>query len=126
MNGGMPLWQARVGNLSFKNYQPLPTFEGDVIFRNGIFLFNISSILDDIIAGNLEVEQEQIDVVEWFNTHWHGRINEEHLPSVQVNQAIVQAEISPGMFSIIDGNHRIEKAFRDGVPYIHSYKLRGE
>jgi hypothetical protein len=43
-----------------------------------------------------------------------------------VTKTILQAEVSPGMFTIIDGNHRIEKAFRDGMLYIHSYKLRGE
>jgi hypothetical protein len=45
---------------------------------------------------------------------------------VDVTKAIIQAEIRSGMFSIIDGNHRIEKAFRDGILFIYSYKLRGE
>jgi hypothetical protein len=45
---------------------------------------------------------------------------------VDVTKTILQAEIRPGMFSIIDGNHRIEKAFREGILSIHSYKLRGE
>ena len=30
------------------------------------------------------------------------------------------------MFEIIDGNHRIEKALRDGMEFIDSYKIRGE
>jgi hypothetical protein len=65
-------------------------------------------------------------VEEWFRTHGHGSINEEQLPTVDVTKTILQAEIRPGMFKIIDGNHRIEKAFRDGILYIQSYKLRGE
>jgi hypothetical protein len=109
-----------------KNYQPLSVCEGDEFSPNGIFNFNISRILKDINTGPLQVEYEQIHVEEWFRTHGHGSINEEHLPTVDVTKAILQAEIRPGMFSIIDGNHRIEKAFRDGILFIFSYKLRGE
>jgi hypothetical protein len=101
-------------------------YEGDEFFPNGIFNFNISRILEDINAGLLQVEYEEILVQEWCRTHGHGSINEEHLPTVDVTKSILQAEIRPGMFKIIDGNHRIEKAFRDGILSIHSYKLRGE
>jgi len=45
---------------------------------------------------------------------------------VDVNKPVIQAEIRPGMFEIIDGNHRIEKALRDGMEFIDSYKIRGE
>ncbi len=38
----------------------------------------------------------------------------------------IQAEIRPGMFEIIDGNHRMERAYRDSVEFVDSYKLRGE
>jgi hypothetical protein len=109
-----------------KNYQPLPVYEGNEFFPNGIFNINISRILENINAGLLQVEHEQICVEEWFRTHGRSSINEEHLPSVDVTKTILQAEVRPGMFTIIDGNHRIEKAFRDGILYIHSYKLRGE
>jgi hypothetical protein len=109
-----------------RNYIPLPTNEGDEIFRNGIFHFNISRILDHINTGLLLVEHERINVEEWFKTHGHGSINEEYLPTVDVTKTIIQAEIRPRMFQIIDGNHRIEKAFREGIPHIRSYKLRGE
>jgi hypothetical protein len=37
-------------------YIPLPTNEGDEIFRNGIFHFTISRILDHINTGFLLVE----------------------------------------------------------------------
>lgn len=30
------------------------------------------------------------------------------------------------MFEIIDGNHRMERAFREGVEFIDSYKLKGD
>jgi hypothetical protein len=43
-----------------KNYQPLPVYEGDEFFPNGIFNFNISRIFEDVNAGLLQVEHEQI------------------------------------------------------------------
>ncbi|WP_245843816.1 hypothetical protein [Oceanobacillus rekensis] len=116
-------------NRKFKmniDYKPLPVNERDEIFRNGIFLFNISRIMEHINKGDLDVEEEQIDINEWFKTHWHTSVNEDHLPTVDITQPTLQAEISPNIHVIIDGNHRIEKAFRDGVSCIHSYKMSGE
>ena len=109
-----------------KDYKPLPTSEGDEIYPNGIFNFSISRILEHIISGELAAEKEQINVREWFKSHIHGSVNEEHLPSVGATKPVIQAEIRPGRFEIIDGNHRIERSYRDSVEFIDSYKLRGE
>jgi hypothetical protein len=107
-------------------YTPLPLNDGDEVFRNGFFRFNITRILEDIELRRLETEEEQINVQEWFESHYHNRVNEEHLPSVDISQPIVLAEIRPGTFSVIDGNHRLEKAYRENVTFINSYKLKGE
>ena len=110
-----------------KNYTPFPVVEDDEIFSNGIFRFNISKIVDHIQTGEIKVEQERINIKEWYKSHhFHGTINEEHLPTVDVNKTIIQAEISPNVFTIIDGNHRMEKAYREGITYIDSYKLMCE
>ena len=109
-----------------KNYIPLPTQDGDEIYPNGIFNFAISLIIEDICSGKLAVEQEKISVQDWFKTHWRGSVTEEHLPKVDVSKPVIQAEIKPGTFEIIDGNHRMERACRDGIEYIDSYKLTGE
>ncbi|WP_371017742.1 hypothetical protein [Pseudalkalibacillus sp. JSM 102089] len=109
-----------------KNYIPLPYDIGDEVFRNGFFHFNISRIVEHIQSGILEVELDTIEVKDWFKHHLHSRINEEYLPTVDVNKPIIQAEIRPNMYEIIDGNHRIEKAYRENIPTIQSYKLKGE
>ncbi|MEQ6376302.1 hypothetical protein RZN25_05615 [Bacillaceae bacterium S4-13-56] len=110
-----------------RNYKPLPTYEGDEVFRNGFFYFNITRILEQIESGGIRVEEEVMDVEDWFKSHFHhGSINEGHLPTVDVTNPILLAEIRPGMFNVIDGNHRIEKAYREGIPTIHAYRLRGE
>lgn len=110
-----------------KDYRLCPAKENDEVFRNGIFQFNISKILEDIQSGELVVVKENIDIKEWFRWHGHSAsLNENHLPTVEINSTIIQAEIRPGIFSIIDGNHRIEKAFRLGKSSIGSFKLTGE
>jgi hypothetical protein len=50
-------------------------------------------------------------------------INESHLDSVDVNEPVIIAEISPGHYNLIDGNHRMEKARRLGINRISAYKL---
>jgi hypothetical protein len=109
-----------------KNYSPLAVREGDEIYPNGIFTFNISRILEDIADGKLSVEMKEINVREWFKTHFQGSVNEEHLSAVDISRPVIQGEIRPNMFNIIDGNHRITKAYRDGVEMIDSYVLKGE
>lgn len=109
-----------------KNYIPLPVREGDEIYPNGIFNFSISRILEHILSGELEVKKEQLNIKKWFKTHFRGSVNEDHLLTVDVTKPVVQAEIRPDMFEIIDGNHRMEKAYRDGLETIDSYKIMGE
>ncbi len=100
--------------------------EGDEIWRNGVMHFNVSRIIDDIESGKLSVIQEKIDVKKWNRTHSPGVINEEHMPNVVFSKPIIQAEIRHDMFVLIDGNHRMEKAKREGLEFIDSYKLSGE
>ena len=109
-----------------KDYVPLPIYEGDEIYPNGIFNFSISRIMEDIESGKLIPRYEKINVQEWFKTHWRGTINEEHLPTVDVTRPILQAQIRPDIYVVIDGNHRLEKDFRDGIEYIESFKLCAE
>lgn len=109
-----------------KDYKPLPVSAGDEIYPNGIFNFSISRIIEHIGSGELSVIKERIDVKQWFKSHCQSSVNEDHLPTVDVNKPVIQAEIRPDRFEIIDGNHRMEKAFRDGVEYIDSYKICGE
>lgn len=110
-----------------KNYEPCLAFENEEIFRNGIFHFNISRIIDHISSGKLNVEREEIDIGDWYRTHnFHGSINEGHLPLVDVTKPVIQAEIRPERYEIIDGNHRLEKAYRNNICVFDSYKLKGE
>lgn len=78
------------------------------------------------MSGTLRAEEEKVNVKEWFKLHFHGEINEEHLQKVDITKPIIQAEIRPDRFEVIDGNHRMERAYREDIQHIDSYKLKVE
>ena len=108
------------------DYEPCTVREGEELFPNGIFVFNISRIIDDILNKQLVVEEDDINVEDWLGKHCSGPVNEIHMPAVDTSIPIIVAEIRPGMFNVIDGHHRMEKAHREKKLSIHTYKLRGE
>ncbi len=107
-------------------YVPCEQIIGEEIWRNGIMHFNVSRIIDDIESGKLRVIRETIDVKEWTRFHSYCVINEEHMPNIVLSKPVIQAEIRYGKFELIDGHHRMEKAKREGLEFIDSYKLSGE
>ncbi len=111
-----------------KNYvQKQPLSEEIEIYPNGIFQFFISKIMEDIEHGTFAPKKERINIDKWRKTHTTSSgLNEEHLQTVDTKKPIIQAEIRIGRFEIIDGNHRFEKAIRDGKKTINSYKIYGE
>lgn len=109
-----------------KDYSPFPIAEGDEVYPNGIFHINITKIQEHIKDGTLVVEEELVSVRGCFTSHYRGSVNEDHLPTVEVGKTIIQAEIRPDHFEVIDGNHRLEKAYRQGTEYVNSYRLQGE
>ena len=50
-------------------------------------------------------------------------IDESHVESVDISIPIILAEICPNTFNVIDGHHRLEKAYRNGIDGIKAYKL---
>jgi len=107
-----------------KNFTPCIAVEEEEMFNLGIFQFNISRILVHLHDGKLVAEREEIDVEEWTCQNCCNKVNESHLAGVDINLPVIQAEISPGRYVIIDGNHRLEKARRNQVGFIPSWKIR--
>ncbi|UQD51987.1 hypothetical protein C0971_08110 [Bacillus methanolicus] len=105
-----------------KDYQPCSPIENDEVFRAGIFVWNISRIKDFIEKNKSEFKPAKIEVKKYHQLY--SRINEDHLSSVDLSIPVILAEINPIIkYSVIDGHHRNEKAYRDGVEYLYVYKL---
>lgn len=94
----------------------------------GFLQFNISAIIEDIASKKLIVDKKRIHIKNWFKEHSieFGVINKEHLPSVNLSTPVIQAELRINKYEIIDGNHRMQKAFDNGRIYINSYQIKGE
>lgn len=50
-------------------------------------------------------------------------LDEETLATADLLRPIILAEISPGLFSLIDGHHRVAKARREGVATLPAHRV---
>jgi len=109
-----------------KNFRPAPQSAEEMY--GGFLQFNISAIIEDIASKKLIAEKKRIYLKKWFKTHpiEFSKVDEEYLPLVNLNTPVIQAEIKIEKYEIIDGNHRMRKAYDDGRTYINSYKISGE
>lgn len=104
-----------------ENYKPAITEEGEEYFPNGFFVFNITKMLEFIGDNKDKIELENISVEEY--RRGTAVLNEDYVDKADINNPVILAEISPGRHNIIDGNHRIEKAYRLGEKTIPAYVL---
>jgi hypothetical protein len=104
-----------------KRFIPCPVDDGDEMYPNGIFVFNITKMADFI--RNNRFPCEEILVKDYRS---YSKFNEEHLPTVDLTKPVIVAEISPGRYSVIDGNHRLEKARRLGLEKLPAYRVTAE
>lgn len=103
------------------NFVPCPVADGDELYPNGIFVFNITKILEYIRENPNDIILEEVSVRDFLEKF--SSINESHIDSVEISRPVIIAEISPGRYNVIDGNHRMEKARRAGIKSIQAYKL---
>jgi len=104
-----------------ENFKPAIPEKGDEYYPNGFFVFNITKMLEFIDDSKDKIELENISVKEY--RRGTAVLNEDHVDKVDIGKPIILAEISPGKHNVIDGNHRIEKAYRMGKETIPAYIL---
>lgn len=104
-----------------KNFMPCPVAEGDELYPNGIFVFNITKMLEYIRTHSDEIGLTEAAVADFPRAF--SSVDESYVDSVDISQPAVLAEISPGRYNLIDGNHRVEKARKMGISHIRAYKL---
>ena len=100
-----------------KKFEPLKRDDGDEFFANGIFEFNITKLLAHIESKPEIYTVEQVCVRSIID-YKAKSLDEETVRDANLSNPILLAEISPGRFNVIDGNHRMERARRDQVEKI--------
>ncbi len=100
---------------------PYPVADGDELFPNGIFVFNITRILAHIERDPADVALVHVAVSSF--PRWNRPLDDVHVTAADLARPVVLAEISPGNDNLIDGHHRVEKARRSGVDTLLAYKL---
>ena len=95
-----------------KKFQPCLIESGDEHYANGIFEFNITRLLAfiDSCQGRFPVESVRVDEFPAFGS---SHLNEETVRNADLSRPILLAEIAPGRFNVIDGNHRLARARRE-------------
>ena len=108
-----------------KNFQLFSKEEGDEFYRCGIFEFNITRLLA-FIESHQETFQPEDLSVKSVRTFPPSDLDESRVKNADITKPIIVAEIAPDRFNIIDGNHRLEKAYRNGEENILAYRVHAE
>jgi len=103
------------------SFTPCPINDDDELFPNGIFMFNITKLLEHIEKNPNEIDLVKVEVADFSRSF--SSIDESHVDSVEVSRPVILAEIAPGHYNLIDGNHRMEKARKMRTKSIFAYKL---
>ena len=95
---------------------------GELFVRlTGKFVFNITKMIEHIKNNSDEIDLVEVKVADFPKSF--SSIDESYVDSVDVSLPVLLAEISPGHYNLIDGNHRMEKARRMEIGSILAYKL---
>ena len=112
-------------NIIFDKYfVPCPVDAGDELYPNGIFEFNITKMIVYIDKNPADIKFEMAAVADFPREF--SSLDELHVDNVDISRPVIMAEISPGQYNLIDGNHRMEKAKRMGIKSVPIYKVKAE
>lgn len=108
-----------------KAFTPISVDEDDELFPNGIFEFNVTKMLAFIEANadKFPIEKVKVESLRGCSSE---TLDEDTVRRADVTKPILLAEISPGSFNVIDGNHRVERAGRDGLKTIPTRRIGAE
>jgi hypothetical protein len=103
-------------------FRPCECHDGDELYPNGIFEFNITRLSAHIgAAGRFPIELVALhDISHWGNTG----LSEPTIVAADLSRPVILAEIAPYRYCLIDGHHRVAKARREGMPNILAYRIR--
>ncbi len=102
-----------------KRFSPCPVDDGDELYPNGIFVFNITKMAKFIEDHGIQLEEVMVRDFSRGSSKW----KEDYVETVDVTRPVIVAEIAPGRYSVVDGNHRMEKARRLGLESLRAYRI---
>jgi hypothetical protein len=107
-----------------RQFQPCTAEPGDELYLNGIFEFNITRLLAVIEAQPLQWAPQSEDL-DQIPQHWDdSHLDPDAIAAADLSRPILLAEISPGLYNVIDGNHRLAKARREAAQTILARRIR--
>jgi hypothetical protein len=107
-----------------RQFQPCTAEPDDELYLNGIFEFNITRLLAFI---DTQPQQWAPQSVELAQIPQHGddsHLDPDAIAAADLSRPILLAEISPGLYNVIDGNHRLTKARREAARTILARRIR--
>jgi hypothetical protein len=105
-------------------FQPCSAESGDELYPNGIFEFNITRLLAFIQAHTERFPTEFVELADIPDYGGSSNLDETAIDAADLARPIVLAEIAPDRYNVIDGNHRVAKARREGLRRIPAHRLR--
>lgn len=119
-----------------EDFEPRLPNDYDEIFPNGYFHFNIEQLLPYVAEHKHELLQVSVAVSDWRN---ENTLDDKYVELADLARPILLAEIAPDRlgvypdispadwkargYNLIDGHHRLEKAYRYGVKELPAYIL---
>ena len=103
-------------------FRPCEAADGDEIYPNGIFEFNITR-LEAHIRTTGQFRPALVALVDVPYAGSSPGLKELTILGADLSRPVILAEIGPGRYNLIDGHHRFAKARRDGVPTIRAYRI---
>ena len=105
------------------HFRPCEPLDGEEIYPNGIFEFNITRLLAYIDAeGRFRAEFVALDDIPHAGKS--SGLNELFVAAADLARPVILAEIAPGRYNLIDGHHRVARARREGLASIRAYRIR--
>lgn len=103
-------------------FRPCEAREGDELYPNGVFEFNITRLLDYIRAA-APFRGELIAISDMPYAGSSANMDEMTVRTADLSRPVILAEIAPGQYNLIDGHHRAARARREGMERIPAYRI---
>ncbi len=103
-------------------FRPCEAQDGDELYPNGVFEFNITRLLYYICAA-ARFRAELVPLGDISYSGSSANLNELTVGTADLSRPVILAEIAPGQYNLIDGHHRAARARREGIESIPAYRI---